>query len=433
MREPLGLSRWFTFNAVGMIGAVVQMSALAALTRLAHAPYPVATILAVEMALLHNFAWHVHWTWSDRRATSRDIVLARLARFHLLNGTVSMIGNLAVMTLLVGRVGMDPLVASGVAILACSIVNFVISDEVVFSACARHGRIAGSTVFVTVVALLAGAPASTPVAAADLFAELKPETLAAWRAYEQRVDERYARTGAGSPFFAEDQFSSGTTPSTEPRPGWRQTATNGGVPMSRLESAVPGATELSVPDGRIHHWVGAIFVRGATVDGVLRGLLDRAGQESQSYDDVLASKLLERQGDRVRVFLKLRRTSIITVTYNTEHTVEYRRLGATRASSRSVATKIAELNDVGTPREHERAPGSDRGFLWRLNAYWRYEQIDGGVLIECESVSLSRGVPTLLRPFVTGTVERIARESLEKTLISLRTALSKDTTPADKR
>jgi hypothetical protein len=90
-----------------------------------------------------------------------------------------------------------------------------------------------------------------------------------------------------------------------------------------------------------------------------------------------------------------------------------------------VATKIAELAEVGTPREREKPPGSDRGFLWRLNAYWRYETVPGGVLIECESVSLSRSVPLLVRPFVTGTVEGVARESLERTLAGLRAALTR--------
>jgi hypothetical protein len=135
--------------------------------------------------------------------------------------------------------------------------------------------------------------------------------------------------------------------------------------------------------------------------------------------------LIARDGDRVRVYMKLRRDSVITVTYNTEHAVEYKQLGSARASSRSVATKIAELTGAGTPQEQEKPQGSDHGFLWKLNAYWRYEQVDGGVLIECESVSLSRSVPMLLKPFVSGTVERIARESLQKTLTGLRTELLK--------
>jgi hypothetical protein len=122
--------------------------------------------------------------------------------------------------------------------------------------------------------------------------------------------------------------------------------------------------------------------------------------------------------------MKLRRSSVITVSYNTEHEVEYRRIGTSRASARSVATKIAELADAGTPREHEKPQGDDHGFLWRLNAYWRYDAVDGGVLIECESATLSRGVPTLLRPFIGGTVERLARESLQKTLTGLKNALT---------
>jgi putative flippase GtrA len=413
MKARSGLDRWMTFNAVGILGVVVQLSMLAVLTRLAHAPVCVSTMVAVELALLHNFGWHVHWTWKDRRTASRAMMAERLVRFHLLNGGISMIGNLVIMSVFAGRLGMDPLIANGVAILACSIVNFFASDGMVFAASSRNGRTA-SGVLAVALAVLAGG-SSTRVSAAELFAELKPATIAAWQSYERRVDDRYSR-GGGDHFFAEDQFRGGGS--------WRQTAISGGVPMTRLDAAVPGATETPVPDGRIHHWVGAVFVPGATVDSVLDYLLTHAGKESGSYEDVLASKLLDRNGDRVRVFLKLRRTSIITVTYNTEHTVEYRRLGSSRAASRSVATKIAELTEAGTPREQEKPAGSDRGFLWRLNAYWRYEQTDGGVLIECESVSLSRSVPTLLRPFVTGTVERIARESLERTLVGLRTALT---------
>jgi hypothetical protein len=140
------------------------------------------------------------------------------------------------------------------------------------------------------------------------------------------------------------------------------------------------------------------------------------------YDDVLESRLLDHDPDRFRIFMRIRRESVLTLTYDTEHEVRYRRFGD-RATGTSVATRIAEVADAGTPRERVLAPGQDRGFLWRLNAYWRYEQVKDGVVIECESVSLSRSVPLLLRPFVTGTVERIARESLEKTLVSLRAEL----------
>lgn len=262
--------------------------------------------------------------------------------------------------------------------------------------------------------VLVARPAVT--AAADLAAELTAAAVAAWQQYERQVDARYARHASVSdPFFVEDAFK---------KEGWRQQAIAGQVPMFRIDTAVPGGAEPSVPDARVHHWVGAVFIPGAQLERVLRHLRDRAGRESESFDDVVASKLLARDGDRIRVYMKLRRESVITVTYNTEHTVEYRQLSGQRASSRSVATKIAELADAGTPREREKPAGDDHGFLWRLNAYWRYEQTDKGVLIECESVSLSRSVPLLIRPFVTGTVERIARESLQKTLVSLRKELT---------
>ena len=74
--------------------------------------------------------------------------------------------------------------------------------------------------------------------------------------------------------------------------------------------------------------------------------------------------------------------------------------------------------------EREKTPDEDSGYLWRLNAYWRFEQVGAGVLIECESVSLSRAAPSLLRPFISGVVEGVARESLERTLLSVRRALT---------
>ena len=117
----------------------------------------------------------------------------------------------------------------------------------------------------------------------------------------------------------------------------------------------------------------------------------------------------------------------MTVTYNTEHAVAYRRLAGSRATARSVSTRIAELADAGTPQEREQPADEDQGFLWRLNAYWRYEAVDGGVLIECESISLSRDVPLLLRYIIGGIVDGIARESLERTLISLKATLVKTT------
>jgi putative flippase GtrA len=403
------LTRWLSFNSVGAIGVAVQLSVLALLVHVAGLHYLAATAIAVETAVLHNFIWHQRWTWRDRPSTSAFDVVGRLARFHLLNGAVSMVGNLGIMTILTGTLRIEPLLANVVAIATCSLVNFVASELLVF----RTSPLA--TALMTVAIGSAALPA--PARGADLAAELTAAALAAWQRYEQQVDDRYQRAAAAAdPFFAQDAFK---------QDGWRPQVKAGRVSMTRIESASPGIAVPSVPDAKIHHWAGAIAIPNVSIDDVLRHLRDRAGRESESYADVIASQLLARDGDRIRVYMKLRRDSVITVTYNTEHTVDYRTLGRTRASSRSVATKIAELTGVGTSAERERPAGSDRGFLWRLNAYWRFEQVDDAVVIECESVSLSRGVPALLRPFVTGTVERIARESLQSTLESLRAELTR--------
>jgi hypothetical protein len=78
------------------------------------------------------------------------------------------------------------------------------------------------------------------------------------------------------------------------------------------------------------------------------------------------------------------------------------------------------VSDPDTPDERELPPGEDRGFLWRLNAYWRYEEVAGGVIAECESISLSREVPSFLRYLISPLVESTARESMERTLVTLR-------------
>ena len=397
------IRRWAAFNGVGALGIVVQLGALAIMIRGFDVPYLWATAIAVELAVLHNFLWHQRWTWRDRRHTSAVQTAGRLWRFHMLNGFVSLAGNLTIARLLTGELHADPLASNIAAIMVCSMLNFTASELLVF-------RRIGPAVLV----LFAASSAAAGTGPVD--AELRPATVKAWLAYEQQVDARLKEAGAASsPFFALDAHGV---------KDWRSAAKSGGVSMHRLERPRPGGESIDVPEGKIHHWVGAVFVPGMTVEKVLQHLSAYAGRESEHYDDVIASRLLSRQGDAHRVYLKLRRTKFgVTSTYNTEHAVVYRRLGPSRATARSASAKIAELTEAGTPQERELPEGQDHGYLWRLNAYWRYEAVVGGVLIECESISLSRSVPALLRVFISGVVEGIARESLEKTLLSLQRAL----------
>lgn len=124
--------RWLKFNGVGALGIVVQLAALAALKNGLHLDYLLATGLAVEMAVLHNYVWHERFTWKDRAGGAFRERLGRLARFHLGNGLVSIAGNLALMRILVGTLHIRLLFANAIAIAVCSLLNFAISEWFVF-------------------------------------------------------------------------------------------------------------------------------------------------------------------------------------------------------------------------------------------------------------------------------------------------------------
>ena len=126
------LVRWLKFNLVGGIGIMVQFAALLLLKGVFHFHYLAATALAVEAAVVHNFVWHEQFTWSDRVQTSKHQSLPRFARFNLTTGAVSILGNLALMKVMVGYGGMNYLLANALAIALCSLVNFLVSEEWVF-------------------------------------------------------------------------------------------------------------------------------------------------------------------------------------------------------------------------------------------------------------------------------------------------------------
>ena len=126
------LVRWLRFNLVGGIGIVVQFVALFLLKSILHLDYLTATALAVETAVLHNFLWHERYTWADRVQPSWRRSLVRFLRFNLTTGAVSIVGNLALMRVMVGVGQMNYLVANGIAIALCSLSNFLVSEEWVF-------------------------------------------------------------------------------------------------------------------------------------------------------------------------------------------------------------------------------------------------------------------------------------------------------------
>ena len=173
----------------------------------------------------------------------------------------------------------------------------------------------------------------------------------------------------------------------------------------------------------IHHWVGTVFVPGASLEQVVTLLHDYDHHTIYFSPEVTKSKLLERTGDDFKVYLRLTQKRIITVVLDTEYEVHYQRLDAARAQSRSYSTRIAEIKHSGEPNERAMPPGNDDGFMWRLYSYWRFSEADRGVYVQCEAISLTRDIPTGLNWLIGPFIESVPRESLEFTLRSTRAAV----------
>jgi putative flippase GtrA len=337
------------FLTVGAIGFAVQMSVLFWLSGAWHWPYPVATLLAVEAAILNNFVWHERWTWGDRE-DGEEGALRRLLRFHLGTGLTSIVGNVIVTAAAVELLHVPTLVANAFAVAATSVANFVVADRWVFSRPAAAGF----------VALLMLWPAHASAA------ELRPETVAAWNRHVAAV-EMTLRDHETDPSVSE-----------------------------------PDGRRVSIPSGTIHEWRGSVVIKGITVAQLVHAL-ETPGLPPPA-DDILEARVLGHDGDTLHVYLKLTRTAIVTVTYDTEHDVTFTQRSTGFATSRSISTSIREDG------------GSDRGFLWRLNSYWRYRQQGDSVVVDVLSISLSRDVPSIVRPIASPVIDRIARESMRRTL-----------------
>jgi hypothetical protein len=248
--------------------------------------------------------------------------------------------------------------------------------------------------------------------------DLEPKAVEAFIRYalatEARIDKELTRPGA---FLYLEGL---------PEPKRSETLAilqKGNIYMDRLETRDPSGSSIEAPGGLIHHWIGAVFIPGATLRQVLDLVQDYDHHQDVYKPEVVRSRLIRHEGNDFQIYYRLMKKKVITVTLNTNHDVQYFPMDSTHCRSRSVATRIAEVADPDQPGEHEKPIGHDGGFLWRLNSYWRFEEKEGGVYVEVESISLTRDIPTglgwLISPFVTS----IPRESLLMTLGSTRSAV----------
>jgi hypothetical protein len=248
--------------------------------------------------------------------------------------------------------------------------------------------------------------------------ELRPEAVQAFNRYAQFTEARInAEVSQKEKFLYVEGLP------RERRSQVLAALKNGELFMEPLQTLDASGQQITAPDGLIHHWLGTVFVPGANLQKTIALMEDYNHHQDIYKPEVVRSRILSRQGNDFKIYYRLRKKKVITITLNTNHDIHYFPVDSKRWYSRSYSTRIAEVVDADTPNEREKPVGHDGGFLWRLNSYWKFEEKDGGVYIECESVSLTRDIPVglgwLIKPFVTS----VPKESLEMTLSSSRTAL----------
>ena len=243
------------------------------------------------------------------------------------------------------------------------------------------------------------------VAAASI---LKPTTRDAYQKYREATERRIATELAGGGYMSFDRLPDDQKHKIKAR------LQAGEVVIDRV--AAPGGQSIHPPGGLIHDWLATVFIPNAALADALRLVQDYDHHQRTFAPEVEQSRLLARNGDDFTIFYRLRRTKVITVVLNTEHAVHYTRVDATHAYSRSSSTRIAEVEHPGSKDERELPAGEDHGFLWQLDSYWRFEQVDGGVYVQCEALSLTRDIPAGLGWMIGPFVEKIPRESLAATM-----------------
>ena len=191
-----------------------------------------------------------------------------------------------------------------------------------------------------------------------------------------------------------------------------------------VERVTP-ATGVELPGAMLHDWRGTAFVPGAKAADFER-LMKNFGAYPQRYaPQVEQAKMLAQQGDAMQAMMRVRQKHVITVVMDIVYDVTFGRLDAQHGYSISRSTRVAEIDAPGTAKERALGPAEEHGFMWRLNSYWSYEERDGGLYMQIESVSLTRNIPTGLGWAIGPFVESVPRESLEFTLRSTCNALRK--------
>ena len=242
--------------------------------------------------------------------------------------------------------------------------------------------------------------------------EPSPKAVSAFNDYVSVVEARLARQHLSQNAFL---ASVASTPQGEIR------LRRGELVVEQLTPAA-GA---DLPGAMLHDWRGSAFVAGAKAEDFERLMRDFDAYPQLFSPQVLQARVLIQHGDRFQVRMRVRQRHIITVVMDTTYDVTFQQVDARRGYSISRSTRNSEIKSPGTASERTLNASEEHGFLWRINTYWTYEERDGGLYMQIESVSLTRSIPNGLGWAVQPFVESVPRESMKFTLRSIRNVLRK--------
>jgi hypothetical protein len=246
------------------------------------------------------------------------------------------------------------------------------------------------------------------VASRPVEAQPSPEAVAAFDSYVGKVESRLAQQHQ-----TQNGFLAPVTAQSKMR------LRSGELIVDKLTPS--GASNL--PGAMLHHWRGAAFAHGAKAEDFERIMRDFNAYSRYFSPQVLQAGVLSQQGDHLQATMRVRQRHVITVVMDTSYEVTFAWLDPRHGYSISRSTQISEIESPGTRNERAMDAQEEHGFLWRLNTYWSYEERDGGLYMQIESVSLTRSIPHGLGWAIGPFVESAPRESLEFTLRSACNAL----------
>lgn len=246
-------------------------------------------------------------------------------------------------------------------------------------------------------------------AQAQIPVTLKLKTIAAFDAYASQVENHQLE-----PQWHSDHFLRLDSDSV-----LRERVLHGEIAIREGVAENP----VDISDGLIHDWIGDVFFPQVDIRQVVE-MLENFDKHAATYPEITSSRLLSRTGDTVSGYWRLeKKDQVIPIVLDVIDNAKYEQVAPGKWVSHAYAKNIVEVENAGKANEKKLPAGRGNGFLWRLYAYWSLEIANGGVVAECRTLSLSRGIPIGLGWMIKPLIKSFPRESLTATLSDTRKAL----------